>query len=68
MRFQYIFLLCLIYFLPAYSQNAIGEWQTYLSYHNPTRSEVNSSFLPMVIYMLMIKKIPAYELIQNLFR
>ena len=45
MRFQYIFLLCLIYLLPAYSQNAIGEWQTYLSYHNPTRSEVIGSKL-----------------------
>ena len=45
MRFQYIVLLCLIYFLPAYSQNAIGEWQTYLSYHNPTRSEVIGSKL-----------------------
>ena len=45
MRFQYIFLLCLIYLLPAYSQNTIGEWQTYLSYHNPTRSEVIGSKL-----------------------
>lgn len=40
MRFSYILLFSLFAFLPVSAQNAIGEWQTYLSYHNPTRSEV----------------------------
>ena len=45
MRFSYILFLCLIYLLPIRAQNAVGEWQTYLSYHNSTRSEVVGSKL-----------------------
>ena len=45
MRFSYILFLCLIYLLPIRAQNAVGEWQTYLSYHNATRSEVVGSKL-----------------------
>lgn len=45
MRYKYLFFLCFISLLPAYPQHAIGEWQTYLSYHNPTRSEVAGSRL-----------------------
>ena len=45
MRFLYILLFSLCILLPVNAQNAIGEWQTYLSYHNPTRSEVIGSKL-----------------------
>lgn len=40
MRFSYILLFSLFAFLPVSAQNTIGKWQTYLSYHNPTRSEI----------------------------
>lgn len=45
MRFLYILLFSLCILLPVNAQNAIGEWQTYLSYHTPTRSEVIGSKL-----------------------
>ena len=45
MKSSYILFLCLIYLLPVRAQNAIGEWQTHLSYHSPTRSEVIGSKL-----------------------
>ena len=45
MRFLYILLFSLCILWPVNAQNAIGEWQTYLSYHTPTRSEVIGSKL-----------------------
>lgn len=45
MRLTYLLLFCLAAFLPVHAQNAIGKWQTYLSYHNPTRCEVAGNTL-----------------------
>lgn len=50
MKPLYIFIALLLHtLLPANAQqsmqNAIGEWQTYISYHNPTRCEVAGSKL-----------------------
>ena len=40
MRFSYILLFSLFAFLPVSAQNAIGEWQTYLSYHRSEERRV----------------------------
>lgn len=45
MRLTYLLLFCLAALLPVHAQNAIGKWQTYLSYHNPTRCEVAGNTL-----------------------
>lgn len=45
MKLSYILLLCFICLLPVRAQRAVGEWQSYLSYHNPTRCETAGSKL-----------------------
>lgn len=45
MRFIHFLFICFTVFLPIRAQHAVGEWQTYLSYHNPTRSEVAGNLL-----------------------
>lgn len=48
MKLSYILLLCFICLLPVRAQRAVGEWQSYLSYHNPTRCETAGSKLFIV--------------------